>query len=84
MAQDELDMYHQLLTPSDPHIMDLLDQFTISGPFGEHQAMIFPRMGIDMENSRWTGPAEAKIVARDLVRALKYVHRRAIIHADIK
>ena len=85
MANDELDMYKQLqLNPAHPHITTLLDNFVISGPFGEHHAMVLPRMGVDMEHSRWTGPAEAKLVARDLVRALKYVHRRAIIHADVK
>ena len=84
MAQDELDVYHMLQDPGHPNVMQLLDDFVIDGPFGKHQALVFPLMGVDMERSRWTGPAEAKIVARALMHALKYVHEKNFMHADVK
>jgi serine/threonine-protein kinase SRPK3 len=89
---DELEILKQIRNigqdhPGYNHVNQLLDNFRIQGPHGEHLCLVFEVLGMDMRNlrDRFEGNklpmALLKQVARQTLLALDYLHTRCrIIH----
>ncbi|KAG8996142.1 hypothetical protein FRB90_012821 [Tulasnella sp. 427] len=72
------------------NIAERLDTFTHKGPFGEHQCIVFELLGVSLRDflkshpERQLGGKEVKSIAKQLLLALKTIHKQGIIHTDIK
>ena len=71
--------------PGKRHIVELLDQFEVSGPNGHHQCLVTEALG------PWLGrgfkheplsPGQSWEVARQLVEATQYMHTMNIVHGS--
>ena len=71
--------------PGKKHIVELLDQFEVSGPNGHHQCLVTEALG------PWLGrglkheplsPGQSWEVARQLVEAIRYMHSLNIVHGS--
>ena len=82
MARDEVEVL-QLMGPH-PNIVPLVESFQVTSPLGSHLATVMGLLrGANLELSKHTGVAEARVVARDIVEALAHVHGHGIIHTDL-
>jgi hypothetical protein len=82
MARDESDVL-TLMGPH-PHVVPLVESFDVDSPLGSHLATVMGMLGgRNLELSTFTGVAEARVVARDIVEALVHVHGHGIIHTDL-
>ncbi|KAG8993965.1 hypothetical protein FRB90_000564 [Tulasnella sp. 427] len=72
------------------NIAEHLDTFTHEGPFGEHQCIVFELLGVSLRDflkshpERQLGGKEVRSIAKQLLLALKTIHKQGIIHTDIK
>ncbi len=83
MADDEI----KALTEMGPHpnIVRLIDSFIVESRLGSHRAIVMGKLhGKNLELAKETlGVAEARIVARDISRALAHSHESGWIHTDL-
>ena len=86
-AEEEIEI-HKVLT-DDTYINIMLDNFLITGKFGEHYCMVFSLMGSSlysaMEDKDEGLPVRVvKIITKKMLEALEHIHENSIIHTDIK
>jgi hypothetical protein len=82
MARDEIEVL-ALMGPH-PNVVPLVESFEVTSPLGTHLATVMGLLkGQNLELSTFTGVAEARVVARDIVEALVHVHSHGIIHTDL-
>lgn len=71
--------------PGKRHVVELLDQFEVSGPNGHHQCLVTEALG------PWLGrglkhvplsPRQSWEVARQLAEAIRYMHSLNIVHGS--
>lgn len=61
------------------HIVELLDEFEITGPNGRHQCLVTEALGPWLK-SGLLSPGDSWEVARQLVEATVYIHSMNIVH----
>ena len=71
--------------PGKRHIVQLLDQFEVSGPNGHHQCLVTealgPCLGRGLKHEPLS-PGQSWVVARQLVEATRYMHSMNIVHGS--
>ncbi len=67
--------------PGKGHIVELLDQFEISGPNGRHKCLVTEALGPSLKHGLLP-PRESWEVARQLVEATVYMHSMNIVHGS--
>uniref|UniRef100_A0A6B2L5E2 non-specific serine/threonine protein kinase n=1 Tax=Arcella intermedia TaxID=1963864 RepID=A0A6B2L5E2_9EUKA len=92
-ARDEIKILHKS-TSSDPNneycVVRLLDHFEINGPNGLHVCMVFEKVGcnlltlIRMYKYKGLPLPVVKIVAKQILIGVAFLHRCFIIHTDLK
>jgi len=94
-ARNELEI-GKIIAKSDPgdtfkSKLNLVDDFTIEGPFGSHQAAVFLLVGPNLD--KWVKQVPdtglpipiVRAVVREMLRSLDFLHRKAkIVHTDLK
>lgn len=91
-AIDELSILKQLTCKASQHTIQLLDFFPHFGTFGNHFCSVFEILGptllqlIDYHerDDRLIPTRVVKAIAKQVLRALAYIHDQGIIHTDIK
>jgi len=92
-ARDEVKIL-QVATSNDPEncsrVIHLLDTFDVQGPNGTHVAMIFEKLGcnlltlIRMYRYRGLPLPLVRMITKQMVVAMEFLHRCSIIHTDLK
>jgi len=92
-ARDEIKIL-QKATSSDPHnescIIRLLDHYEIEGPHGLHVCMVFEKVGcnlltlIRMYKYKGLPIPLVRIIAKQILIGVEFLHRCLIIHTDLK
>lgn len=92
-ARDEIKIL-QKATSSDPnneyYIVRLLDHFEINGPHGLHVCMVFEKVGcnlltlIRMYKYKGLPIPLVRIIAKQVLIGVEFLHRCMIIHTDLK
>lgn len=67
--------------PGKGHIVELLDQFEMTGPNGRHQCLVTEALGPWLK-PKLLSPREIWEVARQLVEATVYMHSMNIVHGS--
>ncbi|KAI1215195.1 kinase-like protein [Annulohypoxylon truncatum] len=73
------------------HIVVPLEEFYIEGPNGRHRCLVMPVLGstvsiwrlLQINHKEQTG-IDAKIVCRQIIEALDFLHRHGICHGDYR
>jgi hypothetical protein len=83
LATDEIQALKEI--GPHPNIVPLLDEFQVESAFGTHQAVAMGLVqGKDLlKLKESSGVAEARIVARDITKALAHAHASGWAHTDI-
>lgn len=83
MAEDEIRVLSEL--PSHPNVVRLIEAGYSESALGSHRVLAMELLhGQNLEQQKATlGLAEARIVARDITRALAHVHAAGWVHTDI-
>ena len=71
--------------PGKRHIVELLDQFEVSGPNGHHQCIVTEALGPWLRRGvkhEPLSPKQSWRVARQLVEATCYMHSMNIVHGS--
>ena len=70
--------------PGKGHIVELLDQFEVSGPNGHHQCLVTEALGrqLDARLLSLLSPQVSWEVVRQLVEAIVYMHSMNIVHGS--
>ena len=72
--------------PGKAHIIELLDQFEITGPNGHHQCLVTEALGPPLLRGPSApghlSPGKSWEVARQLVEATVYMHSMKIVHGS--
>ena len=67
--------------PGKGHIVELLDQFELSGPNGHHQCLVTEALGPWLKPDILS-PGESWEVAKQLMEAVVYMHSMDIVHGS--
>ena len=83
-AKEEADTLRQLASgpvenAGKSHTIDLLDQFELDGPNGNHQCLITDALGPKLDSSLLTPEATWQMV-KQLVEMIVHAHSRNIVH----
>ncbi|KAH3675673.1 hypothetical protein WICMUC_002590 [Wickerhamomyces mucosus] len=92
-ALDEINTFKKLDSQND-HIVNLIDSFWHNGPNGKHCCLIFELLGENLLNFLQKYPKKTefnglpllliKSITFQLLNSLNYLHKRELIHTDLK
>ena len=78
--------------PDAKHLVGLLDSFTLEGPNGKHQCVVFRPMGPSVSWFLMEHPIgmtrfpkeQAKRILRGVLKGLRFLHRHGVVHGDLQ
>ena len=65
--------------PGKGNVVQILDEFDLSGPNGRHFCLVVEVVGLRIEPD-WLSPETARDIARQLVEATAYFHGLGVVH----